>query len=242
MIGVEVLDDPAADPALVRAQLAELSILNRWFGGAAAVTGALLPLLPRAGSVCTLLDVGTGAGDIPRAVTRAAARRGVRVVAFGLDRLPPATQVARNGGLPMILGDGAALPVGSKSVDFVVASQVLHHLDANVATRWIAELDRVARRAVVIADLRRSWLAMAALWAASFPLRLHPTTRHDGVLSLRRGYTASELETLLGTAAVNTRVQRRRISRLVAVWMPTRISPSILRDAGGRLQPPPGTR
>lgn len=220
MIGVEVLDDPAADPALVRAQLGDLTVLNRWFGGAAAVTGVLLPLLPRAGSVCTLLDVGTGAGDIPRAVTRAAARRGVRVVAIGLDRLPSAAQVARNEGLPMIIGEGAALPVGSKSVDFVVASQVLHHLDANVAARWIAELDRVARCAVVISDLRRSWLAMAALWAVSFMLRLHPTTRHDGVLSLRRGYTASELKTLLGTAAVKALVWRRPISRLVAVWGP----------------------
>lgn len=120
----------------------------------------------------------------------------------------------------MIIGEGAALPVGSKSVDFVVASQVLHHLDANVAARWIAELDRVARCAVVISDLRRSWLAMAALWAVSFMLRLHPTTRHDGVLSLRRGYTASELKTLLGTAAVKALVWRRPISRLVAVWGP----------------------
>ena len=220
MIGVEVLDDPAADPALVRAQLVDLTVLNRWFGGAGAVTGALLPLLPSPGSVCTLLDVGTGSGDIPRAITRAAARRGVGVVAMGLDRSPSVARVARRAGLPMILADGGVLPVASKSVDFVVASQVLHHLDANVATRWIAELDRVARRAVVIADLRRSWLAMAALWAASFPLQLHPTTRHDGVLSLRRGYTTSELETLLRAAGVHARARRRPIARLVAQWAP----------------------
>lgn len=220
LIGVEVLDDPDADPAVVRAQLADLTVLNRWFGGTRAVTSALLPLLPRAGTACTLLDVGTGSGDVPRAVTRAAARRGVRIVAMGLDRCPSVAHVAGNAGLPMILADGAILPVASKSVDFVVASQVLHHLEVEVAVRWIAELDRVARRAVVIADLRRSRLAMAALWAASFPLRLHPSTRRDGVLSLRRGYTVPELEALLRAAGIRVRVRRRPISRLVARWEP----------------------
>ena len=220
MIGAEVLDDPDADPSLVRAQLADLIVLNRWLGGARAVTGDLLPLLTRAGTVSTLLDVGTGAGDIPRAVTRAAARRGVRVVAMGLDRSPTVAHLALNAGLPMILADGAVLPVATKSVDFVVASQVLHHLDREVAVRWIKELDRVARRAVVIADLRRTRLAMAALWAGSFPLRLHPSTRHDGVLSLRRGYTVPELETLLRAAGISAQVRRRPISRLVARWEP----------------------
>jgi hypothetical protein len=110
--------------------------------------------------------------------------------------------------------------VATKSVDFVIASQVLHHLETDVAIRWITEFDRVARRAVVIADLRRSWIAMAALWAVSFPLRLHPTTRHDGVLSLRRGYTAQELEALLRAAGVRARVRRRPIARLVTLWEP----------------------
>jgi len=121
----------------------------------------------------------------------------------------------------MILGDGAALPVATKSVDFVVASQVLHHLDAELAIQWIAELDRVARRAVVIADLHRTRLAMAALWAVSFPLRLHPTTRHDGVLSLRRGYSVPEFEALVWAAGIRARVRRRPISRVVALWAPT---------------------
>jgi len=224
MIGVEVLDDPAADPALVRAELTDLILLNRWFGGTRAVIGALRPLLPAPGGSCTLLDVGTGSGDIPRAVARAARRRGVTVTAVGLDRSPLAARVAVTTGLPTIVSDGGSLPLASRSVDFVIASQVLHHLEPEVATRWIRELDRVARRAVVIADLRRAWTAMAAVWLVSFPLGLHPATRRDAVLSLRRGYTKGELQDLIGMAGMSALVTQHPIARLVAVWEPSAVS------------------
>ena len=219
MIGVEVLDDPAADPALVRAELADLVRLNRWFGGTRAVLDALLPLLPASGA-CTVLDVGTGSGDIARAVARAALRRGVSVSPIGVDLLRPAARMARLEGIRTILADGGVLPLASRSVDFVIASQVLHHLPTPVAIGWVRELDRVARRAVVISDLRRSRAAMAAMWAVSFPMRLHPVTRHDAVLSLRRGYTVVEMEDLLRVAGVTVRVRRSPIARLVAVWEP----------------------
>lgn len=218
MIGVEVLDDPGADPMLVRAELSDLVLLNRWFGGTRAVVGALLPHLPPRGGACTLLDVGTGTGDIPRAVARAARRRGVTVTAVGLDRSPLAARIAATTGLPTVVSDGGSLPLASRSVDFVIASQVLHHLEPDVAVRWIRELDRVARRAVVIADLRRTRVAMAAVWLVSFPLGLHPVTRRDAVLSLRRGYTEAELETILREAGVEAVVRRHPIARLVAHW------------------------
>lgn len=224
MIGVEVLDDPGADPTLVRAELADLVLLNRWFGGTRAVVGALLPHLPPRGGTCTLLDVGTGTGDIPRAVARAARRRGVAVTAIGLDRSPLAARIAATTGLPTVVSDGGSLPLASRSVDFVIASQVLHHLDTPVAIRWIRELDRVARRAVVIADLRRTRVAMAAVWLVSFPLGLHPVTRRDAVLSLRRGYTEAELKTILREAGVLPSVYRTPIARLVAVWEPSAVS------------------
>ncbi|HYK12261.1 MAG TPA: methyltransferase domain-containing protein [Gemmatimonadales bacterium] len=220
MIGVEVLDDPGADPSLVRAELNDLILLNRWFGGTRAVVRALLPLLPARGGNCTLLDVGTGSGDVPRAVARAAGARGVTVTAIGLDRSPLAARLAVTTGLPTAVSDGGSLPLAPKSVDFVIASQVLHHLEPDLATRWIQELDRVARRAVVVADLRRSRLAMAAMWLVSFPLGLHPATRRDAVLSLRRGYTETELQALLRKAGIVTMVKRQPIARLVAVWEP----------------------
>lgn len=221
MIGVEVLDDPAADPALVRAELRDIRRMNTLFGGTRAVVRALLPLFRGSpGARWTLLDVGTGSGDIPVALRRAAAAHGVTLTLLGLERIPAAAGAARAAGLAAVLADGGALPFPDRSVDIVIASQVLHHCPADVAARWIAGFDRVARRAVVLADLRRSHAAMAGLWLASLALGFHAVTRHDAVLSLRRGYTVAEFADLIERAGVRAPVRRSPIARLVAAWAP----------------------
>jgi hypothetical protein len=74
----------------------------------------------------------------------------------------------------------------------------------------------------VIADLHRTLPAMVAMWMVSFPMRLHPVTHHDAVLSLQRGYTKAELTAVLREAGVVTVVSRKPIARLVAVWRPAR--------------------
>src|SRR5438128_1623091 len=77
-----------ADPAAVTESLRNIARSNRWFGGAAAVRHGLARVLADvpAGATLTLVDVGTGLGDLPLAAARWAARRGVRVVALGLER------------------------------------------------------------------------------------------------------------------------------------------------------------
>jgi hypothetical protein len=124
----------------------------------------------------------------------------------------------------VVLGDGGALPFAPKSVDIVIASQVLHHLPRAVAMRWIAGCDRVARRAVVLADLRRSRIAMAGVWLAAYGLRMGATTRHDAVVSLRRGYTRAELDAMLREAGVPAVANYRPGFRIVAAWAPCALS------------------
>jgi hypothetical protein len=230
MIGVELLDDPHAEPGAVRTQLADLARLNRLFGGTRAVVEAIEPFLQAAedGGVergrgthrWTLLDVGTGLGDIPRAVAARARRYGITLSLVGVERNPTAARAARATGLAAVLADGGALPLGSGAVDVVLASQVLHHLPREQAVRWVASFDRVARRAVVLADLRRSRLAMAAIWAASLGLGFGRQTRHDAVLSLRRGYTLGEFNAMLGEAGVPPVARYRPGARIVAAWSP----------------------
>jgi hypothetical protein len=228
MLGTELLDDPYADPALVRAELRHIERLNTMFGGTRAVLDALRPIFKAAGkretgigNRWTLLDVGTGAGDIPRAVQRLAKHHGIDLDLLGVERIPAAAGLARAAGVATIIADGAALPLAPRSVDVVLASQVLHHVPREVGVRWIAAFDRIARRAVVLADLRRSRLAMAGMWAMSFPLGLPRQTRRDAVLSLRRGFTRAELTSMVRDAGVVADVRYAPIARVVAVWQPS---------------------
>jgi ubiquinone/menaquinone biosynthesis C-methylase UbiE len=232
VIGTELLDDPRADPGAVRRELLDIARLNTLFGGTRAVVKALEPFFRGSGDVrrgtCdeqwTLLDVGTGLGDIPRAAARAARRHGItlRLLAIELNRAAARLAPAADGQLPlaMVLADGGTLPLASRSVDVIVASQVLHHLPRETCVRWIASFDRVARRAVVLADLRRSRIAMAGAWAVSLALGMSGVTRRDALVSLRRGYTRGEFDALLREAGVPAVAKYRPGFRVVAAWAP----------------------
>jgi len=235
MIGTELLDNPHADPVAVERELKDITRLNSLFGGTRAVVEALEPFFEtgKRDAGCgmrtwTLLDVGTGLGDIPRAAAAAAQRHGITLRLVGLELSPAAARSARRAPhdtpLAMVLGDGGALPLRPRSVDVVSASQVLHHLPPATAVRWIASFGALARRAVVLADLRRSRVAMAGVWLASFPLGFGAVTRHDAVVSLRRGYTRDEMNALLSAAGAPPVARYRPGFRVVAVWEPSAIS------------------
>jgi hypothetical protein len=104
-----------------------------------------------------------------------------------------------------------------------MCSQILHHFDDESAGRFLREMNRVAKRAVIVSDLRRSWIAACGFWLVSFPLRFHRVTRHDGVLSVLRGFTAADLQRLIvGATGVAPEIEHRLGWRLTARWTPVR--------------------
>jgi SAM-dependent methyltransferase len=218
--GVEWLDVDR-DPALQRRSHRDIALANRLFGGIHAVKAELAPWLLRAGESATLLDVGTGTGDIPERLRKFAAADKVALRVFGLDGRVELVKATREYPVAGVAGDALALPFASRSFDFVIASQVLHHFTFDEAVQLVREMNRVARRRVVIADLRRSWVAVAGLWLVSFPLGFHKVSRHDGVVSILRGFEASELRDLVRHAiGVAPAVRRRRGWRVTASWSP----------------------
>jgi len=221
-VGAELLDDPAADPAAVAESLRNIARSNLWFGGAAAVRHGLARALAGvpAGSTATLADLGTGLGDLPRAAARWAARRGIRLVTVGLERSRVAARLAHERGVPCAVGCAGAPPFRDKSVDIILLSQVAHHLTNDSVVRLFRACDRLARRAVIVADLRRGALGPLAFWCGARALGFDGVTVADGMTSLRRGYTARELRALLAAAGVGGTVERRPGYRLVATWHP----------------------
>lgn len=204
---------------------------NALFGGAHAVVAELDDLLrPGAEGTRTfsLLDVGTGLGDIPARVRTRAAAQGVTVCTVGLDTSEALAVAAHDARLPMLRADARRLPIADRAFDVVICSQVLHHFRRDDGIALLRELDRVARRRVIVSDIRRSWLAAAGIWLASWPLRFHPVSRHDGVVSVLRGFIPEELGALVHAAVgITPRVRRHRGFRVAASWAPARSSSTL---------------
>jgi SAM-dependent methyltransferase len=215
----EWMDDPAAPSADVERALADLRMVNRWFGGTRALWNAIAPHLDRERPL-RVLDVGTGSADVPRALLAEARRRGLSLVVVAVDRDRRMLEAAREGGaepdLVLVQADARNLPFRDRDFDLVTASLFLHHFAdrdlAGVLRRWLA----LARVALVVNDLRRDrlhWLLVHAIGLVTARGRLF---RHDGPLSVLRAFTADELATAARAAGARScRVRRVWPYRLV---------------------------
>jgi SAM-dependent methyltransferase len=219
--GVEILDLPDTDPEVLTRSLADVARANALFGGVnSAVREVELVLkdLPRS---ATLLDVGTGLGDIPCRVRALARQNGLELTTVGMDAALELARASRQSVSLAVCGDALHLPFADRSFDVVMCSQLLHHFFDADSAQLLREMDRVARIRVVVSDLRRSWIAAVGLWLFSFPLGFHAVSRHDGVVSVLRGFTRAELADTVKRAIARTPVvHQRRGFRLTASWTP----------------------
>lgn len=219
--GIEILDDPAVDPALMTRSMRDVARANILFGGRRAAITELMPALREMQGYGSMLDVGTGVGDIPAAARLAAAGLGVKLRTIGMEMSGPLLSAYGSANDTVVCGDAVALPFRDRSVDVVMASQVLHHFIAADAAALVREMNRVARNRVVISDLRRSFVAVAGIWLTSFPLRFHAASRHDGVVSVMRGFVPEELADIIEAAiGVRPAVRRRLGYRITTSWIP----------------------
>lgn len=182
----ELLDSASAEDA--RRNLAELRWINRWLGGHASAVSACGRVMGRS-EAFSLLDVGAASGDTSAAIAKAFP--GCRVVRSDLS--PQNLGVAPH---PKLSADAFRLPFRDRAFDVVFSSLFLHHFDNGQIVDLLREMRRVARRAVLVVDLERHWLAEIFLPATRWLLGWHPITLHDGVVSVRAAFSPGELEEL----------------------------------------------
>lgn len=217
--GFEYLDDPATPPAVRERSLRDVHVANTLLGGTHAVLAELRRILPALGASATLLDVGTGLADIPAASARMAEGRGVRLDTFAVDEAESLLHASAARVDHGICADARRLPLADASVDVVTCSQVLHHFADDEVPAVLRELNRIARRFVVVSDLRRSWIAATGFWLVTWPLRFHPVTRHDGYTSVLRGFTTADLARHVRNATGRAPDVRRHPGfRVTATW------------------------
>jgi len=191
-----------ASPELER-DLANLESLNRRFGAHKLVLDYLTPVLERRQPL-RVVDLGTGAADIPRAIVRRARELGCPIVITAVDRQQPTLEIAEkfSAGYPEIRFQRADFLTFAEGTiyDVVLCNLVLHHLDETDVIRLLRRCRELTKAAALVTDLRRSRLAQAGIFAVTELFYREPMTRHDARLSAERAFSYPELRKL-ATAA-----------------------------------------
>jgi len=223
---IELMDRLDASPAELAGSLADIARLNR-LGATQTILRHVAPFLARqpAGEPLRILDVGTGAADIPLALARWARHHGHRVRVVALEVHPTVLRYAAQAvdGTPevrLVAGDALEAPIRPGSVDVALCSLVLHHLPEEAVVALLRRLAELVRLGFVVSDFRRGRLAWAAVWLVTHAVSRNRMTRHDGPLSVRRAYTPAELARLAARADLpDIRWRRAPAFRQTGVWI-----------------------
>jgi SAM-dependent methyltransferase len=192
--------------------LGDLRFVDRWLGNRRALASEVRPYLE--GAAPRILDAGCGSGDVLENLRRAA---GGRAVAVGLDLKPLHLSVAPAGVL-RVAGDVRSLPFAPRSFEVVTASLFLHHFDASELPAVLSGLWALARRALVVNDLRRARVPYVFGRLFFRALFRSPVSVADGLVSIRRGFTEAELAEAFAAAGIpGVRIRRTFPYRLIAV-------------------------
>ena len=202
----EWIDQPQADPHLLRKSLTYIRRINALLG----YTRSTLSHLKRfsrewtAGETIRIIDLATGSADIPRAILRWAARRRFDVRVVGVDLHPRTAEVAAHGNadrrLTIVRADVLELPFADDSFDYAITNMFLHHLDEDQVVRVLREMNRVARRGIIAADLVRNRRAYA--WIVLFTLWANAMVKHDARASVAQAFNRNEILALRDRAQV----------------------------------------
>ena len=218
----ELMDDPACDPDLLRATLVRFGTVNRLVSGWGVVyRGRLRPHLAALGRPAHVLDIGSGGGDLVARLAAAARRDGLDVTWTGIDPDLRAHEVAVARtpipGATFRRADAATLVAEGLTYDAVLSNHVLHHLGDDLG-HFAEESLALSRGIVLHSDIARSRLAYGLYAVGITPFQRGTFLRTDGLRSIRRSYTRTELTAALkGDDPGVWSVERPVPFRLVAV-------------------------
>jgi len=218
----ELMDRPGVNKEWLREELQTLEKLNR-FGGHQLMLRYIGSLLgSRKIDELNILDLATGAADVPRAIVAWARQTGTRITITAVDGNEEVLRSAREWcqNWPEIRlehYDLLEIPYRAASFDLVLCSLALHHFGIEDAIKILRRMNEIARLGYVVNDLQRNWLA---IWTAELIARTvvrSPIVKNDGPQSFRAAFTVREMRSMAKEAGMkNSRVRRHQgIYRMV---------------------------
>ena len=223
----ERMDDSTQGGAELEQALRHLRVLNRLLGASGPVLYGVKRLWKASGRPhrLTVLDVGSGSGDINRALLRWADAQGVALSIVLVDVTEEAQREAErsfNGEARVTFVRGSVFDLAPHQADIVTASQFAHHYAESELPRLFERLLELSRTGVVINDIHRHWVPWAAVWLLTRIISRNRYIRHDGPLSVAKGFRADDFRSVARCLGIDNLTLRWRPLFRYAAIIPAR--------------------
>ncbi|NAS13179.1 methyltransferase domain-containing protein [Poritiphilus flavus] len=198
----ELMDDPKVPAGELKLVLKDIDFANRALGGNRITIKALQRLFKAYPERSySILDAGCGDGTMMRLIATFCRNQKIEVQLTGWDLSETAvTQGKRSSKdfpeINLVAADILKHPCPPKTFDFVITTLTMHHFEDDQLELLLKRLTDLARKGVVINDLHRNRLAYALFKGFSSIFIRTRIARHDGLVSIRRGFRRKELERL----------------------------------------------
>jgi 2-polyprenyl-3-methyl-5-hydroxy-6-metoxy-1,4-benzoquinol methylase len=219
------MDDPTLDRQRHFAALAGLARLNGLSASANIVWSPIVQLARQLKvNRLRVLDVATGAGDLPLRLWHKARRANLQLDLHGIDISPHALEFARQ----RAEAAGAAIEFSPLDVlnaglphgyDVVISSLFFHHLENHPAAALLLRMADVANHLVLVNDLRRSAASWLLAQAAARLFTASDVVHNDAPLSVRAALTVHEMRELASSVGLGAAtVTQRWPCRFLLTW------------------------
>lgn len=203
----EIMDDLAAPENELRQNLRELEVINKLLGGYSIVLNALDKLdLPK-DKPTSIIDIGSGGGDMLREIAGWAQQRKKEVVLTGIDYNRVMIHYAMEHSADYDNISYKQMSVWDEQMwqeraDVVLCNLFCHHFTDEELVPMLKQLYVISNRAVIINDLHRHWFAYHAIGMLTSLFSKTYMVKNDAKLSVARAFTRKELEQLLHDAGI----------------------------------------
>lgn len=197
----ELMDDPDCDEIQLGNTYRHFTKINRALSGWRNIFYRyILPECKKENRKYTLLDIGFGGGDIPLHLHKLAKKHGIDLQITGIETDERALNYVSELQIPeSITFRHQALKEVVKArehFDFVISNHLLHHLPEKEVDVLCQHSANLARKKVLFNDLRRSGIAWTLFNALTLVGFKESFIRTDGLISIRKSFTKTELQEL----------------------------------------------
>ena len=204
----ERIDTGDYTPEEYKRFLKEIAFINRYLGDSRALKKTLLTEIEEKDlRDFSVLDVGCGSGELLRMIAEFAREAGRKAALTGVDlnSISSATTQSESYEFPEIAsvqGNALGLPFADNSFDYAISSLFFHHLTDEQIIIALREMSRVARRGIIVIDLNRDPIAYIGYKIFCVVFRISELVRHDGSLSIKKGFRTDDLERIATRAGL----------------------------------------